>query len=165
MHRTLLGILAAGLIAGGCGGGSHKTAIHDSAGTMGGNPAGMSSSGTSGAAAAARTVDVEMHDIAYVPTTIAVHAGETVRFVFHNQGQAVHEAFLGDEAAQTEHEKHMQQGEGMGGMQGGEGNEIKVDPGKTGSLTHTFGPGEALLIGCHEPGHYAAGMKAAVTVS
>ena len=164
MHRTLLGILAAGLIAGGCGGGSHKTAIHDSGGTMGGNPAGMSSSGTSGAAAA-RTVDVEMHDIAYVPTTIAVHAGETVRFVFHNQGQAVHEAFLGDEAAQTEHEKHMQQGEGMGGMQGGEGNEIKVDPGKTGSLTHTFGPGEALLIGCHEPGHYAAGMKAAVTVS
>jgi uncharacterized cupredoxin-like copper-binding protein len=146
-NRRLHMIVAAGLVAlaaGGCGGGSHQTMTHDSAG--------------------ARTVDVEMRDIAYVPTTVAVHAGETVKFVFHNKGQAVHEAFLGDEAAQGAHEKAMEGGD-MGGMKGHEGNEIKVDPGKTASLTHTFGPGESLLIGCHEPGHYQAGMKVTLPVS
>jgi uncharacterized cupredoxin-like copper-binding protein len=165
MDRRLLVIIAAGLAAlaaGGCGGGSHQTMTHDSAGgTSGGGPG---STGGTGAGAAARTVDVEMRDIAYVPTTVAVHAGETVKFVFHNKGQAVHEAFLGDEAAQAAHEKEMQGGD-MGGMKGHEGNVIKVDPGKTGSLTHTFGPGESLLIGCHEPGHYGAGMKVILPVS
>jgi uncharacterized cupredoxin-like copper-binding protein len=43
------------------------------------------------------------------------------------------------------------------------GTEVKVEPGKTATLSHTFKPGEALLIGCHEPGHYAAGMKVALT--
>jgi uncharacterized cupredoxin-like copper-binding protein len=162
MDARLLGITAAGLAVlavAGCGGRSHQTMTHDSAGgTSGGG------TGSTGGAAAARTVDVEMHDIAYVPTTVAVRAGETVRFVFHNKGQAVHEAFLGDEAAQAAHEKEMEKG-AMGGMKGGEGNEIKVDPGKTGTLTHTFGAGESLLIGCHEPRHYGAGMKVTHPVS
>jgi uncharacterized cupredoxin-like copper-binding protein len=42
---------------------------------------------------------------------------------------------------------------------------ITVEPGKLGSLTHTFKAGDGLAIGCHEPGHYAAGMKLAITVS
>jgi uncharacterized cupredoxin-like copper-binding protein len=48
---------------------------------------------------------------------------------------------------------------------GGHGDAgIKVEPGKTGELTHTFRKGESVVIGCHEPGHYAAGMKLAVAV-
>jgi uncharacterized cupredoxin-like copper-binding protein len=134
----------------GCGGGSH-----DSAKNMG-----MSSST---AAAGGRTIDVEMRDIAYSPSTVAVPAGQPVTFVFHNMGQTEHEAFLGDAAAQADHEQKMASG-GMGGMAGA-GDEVKVEPGQTASLSHTFKPGETLLIGCHEPGHYAAGMKVAVTVS
>ena len=141
------------LLAGaGCGGGSHDSA-HDK---------GMSSNTPMTGAAGGRTVDVEMHDIAYSPTSIPVHAGETVTFVFHNMGQTQHEAFIGDAAAQADHEKTMASG-AAGGMSDMGGNEVKVEPGKTASLSHTFKPGETLLIGCHEPGHYAAGMKVALT--
>jgi uncharacterized cupredoxin-like copper-binding protein len=146
------------LAGAGCGGGSHPTA----------KEMGMSSSTTATAAAAGRrTVDVEMRDIAYSPSTISVHTGETVTFVFHNMGRTQHEAFIGDSAAQADHERMMGNGGPageMGGM-GGAAEEVKVEPGRTGSLSHTFQPGEALLIGCHEPGHYAAGMKAALAVS
>lgn len=38
-------------------------------------------------------------------------------------------------------------------------------PGKTGELTHTFKTGQAVLVGCHQPGHYTAGMKLAVDVA
>jgi uncharacterized cupredoxin-like copper-binding protein len=144
---TVLGFGAAGLLAlaaAGCGGGSHDHGMsHGSA------------------ADASRTVDVTMKDIAYEPTAMTVKPGETVKFVFHNAGQIRHDAFLGDEMAQEEHEKEMR---GEGGGMSHHGDEVKVDPGQTGELTHTFKAGEALLIGCHEAGHYAAGMKVALTV-
>src|SRR6266513_2026919 len=138
-----LGFMTAALVAmAGCGGGSDHGASHGST------------------AEPSRTVNVTMRDIAYEPTGLTVKAGETVKFVFHNEGSIRHDAFLGDEAAQAEHEKEMG---GGGGMSHGGGDAIKVDPGKTGSLTHTFKPGETLVIGCHEAGHYAAGMKLALT--
>jgi uncharacterized cupredoxin-like copper-binding protein len=154
MYRLLLGLLASALLVGGCGGGGS----HDM--TQTGN---SSASPRPSAPVAGRSVDVEMRDIAYSPSTIAVHPGETVTFVFHNVGQAVHEAFLGDEAAQADHEKKMESA-GMGGMER-HGEDITVQPGRTGSLTHTFQPGQTLFIGCHEPGHYAAGMRVALAVS
>jgi len=148
-----LGLIILVLLASaGCGGGSHGNA----------QGKGMSSNTPMTSAASGRTVDVEMRDIAYSPTSIPVHAGETVTFVFHNMGQTEHEAFIGDAAAQADHENKMESG-GTGGMGGMGGDEVKVEPGKTASLSHTFKPGEALLIGCHEPGHYAAGMKVALT--
>ena len=42
---------------------------------------------------------------------------------------------------------------------------ISVKPGKTGKLTMTFQQAGMLEIGCHEPGHYEAGMKATVNVA
>jgi uncharacterized cupredoxin-like copper-binding protein len=39
-----------------------------------------------------------------------------------------------------------------------------LPPGGTGDLTYTFRAGEDVLIGCHEPGHYAAGMRLAIAV-
>jgi len=140
------------LAGSGCGGGggSHPNAKMSSNTPMASSPA-----------AGGRTVDVEMHDISYSPTSIPVHAGETVTFVFHNMGRIQHEAFLGDATAQADHDKEMAGGTG-GAMAGMGGDAVKVEPGKTAVITHTFKPGEALLIGCHEPGHYAAGMKVAL---
>src|SRR6266542_2579134 len=148
-HVLVLGFMAPVVVVAGCGGGSDHDSSNDTA------------------AAAARTVDVEMRDIAYAPTAVSVKAGETVKFVFHNEGKILHDAFLGDEAAQGEHEKEMRSGS-TGGMGGGDhaGSEgVKVEPGKTAALSHTFAPGESLVIGCHEAGHYQAGMKLTVTVS
>ena len=143
--RRALGILTAVILAGGCGGGSH---------------------GSHGSTAEAdRTVFITMRDISYEPVAVTVNAGETVKFVFRNEGDIRHDAFLGDEAAQADHEEKMRK-EGSGGMDGHHGDDaITVGPGRTGSLTHTFKAGDALLIGCHEPGHYATGMKIAVTVT
>ena len=136
-----VGVLSA--VVAGCGGGDHE------------------SHGSTKDAEATRTVDVTMKDIAYEPTSVTVQPGETVKFVFRNEGQILHDAFIGDEAAQAEHEKEMREHAGkMDDMHG-----IKVLPGKTGSLTHTFKAGDALIIGCHETGHYVAGMKLTVVVS
>ena len=145
MDRVLTFVTVAvfSVVAAGCGGSDHE------------------SHGSSADAKATRTINVVMKEFAYEPAAVTVNAGETVKFVFRNEGAVVHDAFLGDEAAQAEHEREMAAGDDH------EGHEaIKVDPGKTGELTHTFGKaGEALIIGCHETGHYAAGMKLTVTVS
>ena len=122
-----------------------------------------------------RTIKIEMRDIAFSPKQVDVRAGETVRFVFKNVGRVKHDAFIGDEAAQDDHEMQMSGEEDGGGMMGGgmeqgdgggkaEGG-ITVEPGKTGELIHTFEEGDKLLIGCHQPGHYVAGMKATIDAS
>lgn len=104
-----------------------------------------------------------MRDVAYEPATVSVKAGETVKFVFRNVGEAVHDAFIGDEAAQAEHEQEMR--DDGGGHHGDDDHAVTVKPGKTGSLTYTFKGGESLLIGCHQPGHYQAGMKMSFTAA
>ncbi|MFP5376735.1 MAG: plastocyanin/azurin family copper-binding protein [Acidimicrobiia bacterium] len=122
-------------------------------------------SGGDAAGGGARTVEVTMRDIDFDPAAVTVEAGETVRFVFVNEGALVHDAFLGDEAAQAEHGREAREhGEEAHGHGEG-GTAITVDPGERGEITHTFTePGE-LIIGCHEPGHYDAGMRIRVTVS
>jgi uncharacterized cupredoxin-like copper-binding protein len=47
---------------------------------------------------------------------------------------------------------------------GDEEGGITVDAGDTGELTHTFEAGDELLIGCHQEGHYEAGMKLTVNL-
>jgi uncharacterized cupredoxin-like copper-binding protein len=145
LPRPLLGCLAALLIAGGCGGGgSHHGSSADDP-----EPS--------------RTVDVTMRDIHYEPTGVAVKPGETVKFVFHNEGEIIHDAFIGDEAAQAAHEKEMR--DGKGGHHDDEGHAVTVEPGETADLIYTFDKPATLIIGCHQAGHYTAGMKIAVTVA
>jgi uncharacterized cupredoxin-like copper-binding protein len=67
-----------------------------------------------------RTIEVAMVDIAFEPTALSVQAGETVKFVFTNEGAAEHEATFGDEAEQDEHATAMRDAEGMEGMDMGE---------------------------------------------
>lgn len=108
-----------------------------------------------------RTVEIQMRDIAFSPTSVDVRAGEKVRFVFTNKGQLTHDAFLGDAAAQDQHEKDMRSGHdhGMGA------DAVTVRPGKQAQLVHTFDRAGQVLIGCHEPGHYSGGMKVTVNVA
>lgn len=128
---------------------------------------------TAGTASSPRTVEIDMRDIEFAPDQVDVQAGETVRFVFHNKGAVNHDAFIGDEAAQEYHEMEMRGGGEMSeGDEGGEGHDsmgddggITVTPGETGEITHTFAEGDDLLIGCHEAGHYDAGMRIMINVS
>ena len=116
----------------------------------------------------ARTVEVEMVDIAFEPDALEVRSGETVRFVFTNQGEMPHDAFIGDEEAQADHEAEMRESdEGHGGGHGtdDEENAVTVEPGDTAELTYTFERGATVEIGCHQPGHYDAGMTIEVDLA
>ena len=110
-----------------------------------------------------RVVNVEMVDIAFEPETLTVEKGETVTFRFTNAGKAPHDAFIGDADAQKDHEEEMR--EGSGAHHGSEAKDaITVEPGETGTLTYTFDDSGEVEIGCHQPGHYEAGMKIDVKV-
>jgi uncharacterized cupredoxin-like copper-binding protein len=98
----------------------------------------------------------------FSPSEIEVRAGETVAFVVTNTGEAVHEFVIGDEHVQEEHEAGM--AEDGDHAEEGPPNAVTVAPGATETLVYRFGePGE-LLIGCHVPGHYAAGMVGTITI-
>jgi uncharacterized cupredoxin-like copper-binding protein len=132
-----------------------------------------------------RTIEIDMTDNEFSPARLEVEADETVRLVFDNEGEATHDAVIGDEAAQAEHEAEMRATEstdsadpagsshdpaaGMDHGSGGDGEAeegaVTLAPGETGEITHTFAAGDELVIGCHEPGHYEAGMKIAVEVA
>ncbi len=105
---------------------------------------------------------VALDELRFEPERVTVQAGETVRFVVTNEGEAVHDFFVGTEEEQAEHEREMAE---MGGMGHGDEEALTLDPGETGELTVTFEePGE-VLYGCHQPGHYAGGMVGTITVT
>ena len=115
--------------------------------------------------AVSRTIDVAMTDDAYGPSTMAVATGQTVRFVFRNEGTVVHQALIGDATLQAEDDAGMRTG--MAGMAHAPSGPpmVSVAPGARGELVYTFTRPGTVLIGCHEPGHYALGMRAVITVS
>jgi uncharacterized cupredoxin-like copper-binding protein len=142
-------VAAAGLLLSACGGGSDED--------------------TSSGASANRTIEIGMVDIAFDPQALEVERGETIRFVFKNTGKLTHDAFVGDAEAQADHEEEMRAAQG--GAHGGHGSDagspggLTLEPGKTGELVHTFDQGGRIEIGCHQSGHYAAGMKTLITVA
>jgi uncharacterized cupredoxin-like copper-binding protein len=114
-------------------------------------------------AAGGRTIDIDMRDNDFSQPSISVKAGEQIQFVFHNKGAVTHDAFIGDEAAQAEHEREMRASSDPGHGHGADG--VTVEPGKTGTLSHTFDKPGSTIIGCHELNHYALGMRIKVTVT
>ena len=129
--------------------------------------AGGDSEGGSENAAPTRTIPIEMTDIAFSPSAVTVKKGEEVRFVFTNKGAVQHDAFVGSEVEQSAHEAQMAAGdEEMEGMHHGDSVEsaVTVQPGESEEIVTTFASRGEQIIGCHEPGHYDAGMKVAVTV-
>ncbi|MEX2183695.1 MAG: plastocyanin/azurin family copper-binding protein [Chloroflexota bacterium] len=128
----------------------------------GGATSGPSASPASSGPATTR-IEVNLTDALKIePASMTVPAGVPVTFVVTNSGLIDHEFYLGDEAAQAEHEKEMAE---MGGMAHDEPEGIAVMPGETKELTYTFAEAGETLAGCHVAGHYGGGMKAVVTVT
>lgn len=125
-------------------------------------PSSGAPSASTGAGGATR-IEVSLTDSLKIETAapITVKAGEPVTFVVTNKGGTDHEFYLGDEAAQAAHAKEM----ASMGMGHDEPNGIGVKPGVTKELTFTFPTAGAWLAGCHVNAHYAAGMKAPITVT
>lgn len=119
-------------------------------------------------------VEVTMLDTRFEPDQIRVDAGQTVTFQFRNDGALPHEAFIGDVLEQDAHEEEMSPptGESPHGMGGDmpskprhDGTDaLRLEPGARGSLEYRFEQPGTILIGCHEPGHWEAGMRADIEV-
>lgn len=112
-----------------------------------------------------QTVNITMRATAFEPSLLSVRSGDTIQFRFTNSDEATHEAFIGDAAAQDAHEMEMADGGGGGHNEHGSENAVTVDAHKTKSLRYTFSAPGTVLIGCHEKGHYLAGMKMSVTIT
>ena len=115
------------------------------------------------AASADRVIEITASDdFRFDPASIEVSAGETVTFRVTNTGAIPHDFTLGDEAMQQSHAEEM--GEMAGMAMPDEPNAMVLAPGETRELTWRFTEPGDLLIGCHQSGHYEAGMRAQITV-
>jgi uncharacterized cupredoxin-like copper-binding protein len=125
-------------------------------------PSPMSMTSVTGAGPVARTIQVDATDtLRFVPEALTVHAGETVAFDISNPGVVPHEFFIGTAAEQMAHEREMPSGTPMED----DTSEVAVPAGQTVRLVYTFEQPGNLEYGCHVPGHYAAGMHGAITVT
>jgi uncharacterized cupredoxin-like copper-binding protein len=171
--KRFLAVVTAGVLFAACGGGDREAnggqagadsgesesmdGMHHGAGSDAidfGQPARPSD--------ADRTIEVTAFDsFKFKPVEINVKQGETITFAVSNIGVTVHEFTLGDEDFQSAHEEEMSAEQGM---DMDTETSISIDPGETERLTWSFTEAGDVLYGCHEPGHYEAGMVGTIDV-
>jgi uncharacterized cupredoxin-like copper-binding protein len=116
-------------------------------------------------------VEVALEEFAFAPGAVTVPAGRPVLFRVTNTGAVDHELVVGDAHVQEEAEEAMASSSSSssnhGSQDGHEGDvpSIHLGPGESGELAATFDEPGRLLLGCHVPGHWAAGMRGSLTVS
>ncbi len=138
---------------------------HDGAEADGGHAHESSFGSPADASDADRVIEVDANDdFTFGPAEILVSAGETITFVVTNTGNLPHDFTLGDQHAQDEHAAEMAEMMAGGEMAHDDPNAVVVEPGATKELTWHFSEAGAFMIGCHQPGHYAAGMVGSVDV-
>ncbi|MBI2778113.1 MAG: hypothetical protein HYX57_12760 [Chloroflexi bacterium] len=120
-----------------------------------------------GTSASPRTVELTMTDqLTFEPARIQVRRGETIRFVVRNASKVGHEAYVGTEEEQQVHaQKHGLVPIDRQWTTSHMGYGIHVAPLGSGVLVVKFDQPYQYVIGCHYPGHYAAGMRAVIEVA
>jgi uncharacterized cupredoxin-like copper-binding protein len=107
-----------------------------------------------------RSIYVTMHHSRYVPETIDVEPGETIRFVVENTDPIDHEFLVGNERVQLIHE------EGTEASHPPKPGEMSVPALTTRVTTYTFPPVDGgSIFGCHLPGHYDYGMRGTIEIA
>jgi len=100
-----------------------------------------------------RVVWMNMDDtLKFMPDSVSVSKGETIRFVLTNSGTAVHEFQVGP--------ADMVAADNVDGVLNIEKDEL--DEGSTHAVDYTFDGTGPYAYACHEPGHYEAGMKGVI---
>jgi len=147
--RTAAALAVPLLILAGCGGNSSKPVTAQ--------PGDASKS--------TRTVEIKTtDDLKFDPPAVQVKKGEIVTFQVTNPSKIDHEFKVGDKAFQEQHAGEMGgMGAGMNPPDDATGFAIKA--GETKTIAFTFPASGTLLYGCHEPGHYPAGMKGEIKIS
>ena len=117
------------------------------------------------AADATRTIEITSNDdFSFTPASVAITKGEIVTFKVTNAGAIPHDFTLGDEEIQNHHEEEMAAGGDMEGLHD-DPNVFVVEPGETKEMTWHLTESGTILFGCHQPGHYSAGMKGTIVVT
>ena len=111
---------------------------------------------------AVRTVKVDMSDkMRFMPSSVTVKRGETVKFVIRNSGRQLHEMVIGSVQELKAHAAMMQQ---HPDMEHDEPYMAHVAPGKTGVIVWQFTRAGEFQFGCLVPGHFEAGMVGQIRV-
>ena len=130
-----------------------------------------------GSSAAPREVNIVMKDWIFLPDPVDVVPGETVLLHIVNGGLEVHEAVIGDQTVQDAWEAAESAAAGpppgptpvVSVPPDVAGIRVVVASGQRVDLVWTV-PGDlatlgSLLLGCHIPGHWAKGMRAAIRIA
>ena len=105
------------------------------------------------------TVVIRIRHSRFLPSTIEVAAGTTVRFEVVNEDPIDHELIIGDAEVQRVHER------GTETHHGAKPGEVSVPAGERRSTTLSFERPGRLIFGCHLPGHYDYGMRGTLRIT
>jgi uncharacterized cupredoxin-like copper-binding protein len=97
----------------------------------------------------------------FVPGSIEVREGDTVRFVVANDGKLMHELVLGTKRELDTHAGAMARSSNITHDQP---YMVHVPPGKSGDLVWTSNRAGRFDFACLVPGHSEAGMVGSITV-
>lgn len=113
-----------------------------------------------------RVIQLAVDGYRFVPDSMEVVLGETVRFVVANPTDMAHEVYIGTPAEQatdeSAHASSMPMQQPKVTTQFGYG--VFLAAYDTVEFRYHFSNLDELMIGCHLPGHWAKGMKAVITV-
>jgi|SRR5579872_4672585 uncharacterized cupredoxin-like copper-binding protein len=109
----------------------------------------------------ARTINIEMTEMAYTPFKIEVKRGEQIKFVIRNVGKEDHEFLLATTAENLKHEqvmlKHPE-------MEHDDPNGVRVAPNKSAEILWHFTKRGTFEYSCLIPHHREYGMVGEVAV-
>ena len=131
-----------------------------------------------------RTIEVKMYDNYYEPNTFKIKKGETIKFKVKNLGELVHEFNIANPMMHIKHQPEMElmveneillgdridkdKMQKMAAMDKSMGhshsNSVLLAPKEEGTLIWKFENAVNIEIACNVPGHYQAGMIAAVNL-
>ena len=131
-----------------------------------------------------RTIKVKMYDNYYEPNSFNIKKGETIKFEVSNLGELVHEFNIANAMMHLKHQPEMEkmveneillgdkidkdQMHKMAAMDKSMGhshsNSVLLAPKEKGIIIWKFENAADIEIACNVPGHYQAGMIAAVNL-
>jgi uncharacterized cupredoxin-like copper-binding protein len=138
--------------------GAAPVANHDAVDALWGTPG--------DSAKVTKTVRIVATEIKFDVTHLTFKKGETISFLFVNEGKQAHEFMIADAAEQAEHRNMMSRmwGTTMPASGHDEGNVVDAKPGETKELIWTFTKAGTFQFACNYIGHAEAGMIGTIDV-
>jgi uncharacterized cupredoxin-like copper-binding protein len=110
-----------------------------------------------------RTLTLDMKDeMRFIPATLEVRQGETIKFVVRNTGKIMHELVIGTLQDLQEHAALMKK---FPDMEHDEPYMAHVKPGTTGEIVWQFSREGQFHYACLIAGHFEAGMIGKIAVA